>query len=141
MLRRIRSWPLVTIGWLHGTLFGSRSSGDSKPAVAFEKAQAEVSALARRLEQTFPNTNRDTGFTLLSSLGLDPQKRQEAHQFATLLMAAAGLVLLIACANVANLLLARGVSRQKEISIRVALGASRARLICQSLSEALLLVL
>ena len=124
----------VARGWL-------RAFGRLKPGVSLEQAQSEMSGLARSLEQAFPDTNKDVSITLVPNLGLGPKQRNEARNFAGLLAAVAALVLLIACANVANLLLARGQVRQKEIGIRLALGATRFRIVRQLLTESLLLSL
>jgi macrolide transport system ATP-binding/permease protein len=124
----------VARGWL-------RAFGSLKPNVSLEQAQAELSSLALELERSFPDTNKGVGVRLIPHLGLGPAQRNDARNFTSLLAAVAALVLLIACANVANLLLARGQRRQKEIGIRLALGATRLRLIRQLLIESLMLSL
>jgi len=113
--------------------------GRLKTGVALPQAQADMTIIARRLEQTYPNTNRGLGIALASGLGLQPQRRDEARIRMGILLAIGGLILLIVCANVANLMLARGAARRKEITIRLALGAGRVRLIRQLLTEALLI--
>jgi putative ABC transport system permease protein len=115
--------------------------GRLKHGVSEQEAQTDMSTIAGQLEQAYPDTNRGWTVTLFPVSKGNPQLMQETAPVAWLLMAIVGLVLLIACANVANLLIARASVRRKEISVRLALGASRFRLIRQLLTESLLLSL
>jgi predicted permease len=110
-----------------------------KPGVPIETAREELATLARHLATAYPDTNKDFGATLLSEWEAHNNLQAWLKAPLTILLAMCFLVLLIACVNVANLLLARSITRQKEISIRLALGAARGRLVRQLLTEATLL--
>jgi putative ABC transport system permease protein len=107
-----------------------------KPGVAAQQAHAELDTIARRLETQYPNANGMTGVTFLS---LYDYVVGDIRPILLVVLAAVAVVLLIGCANVANLLLARATARVKEVSIRTALGASRRRLLRQLLTESVLL--
>jgi putative ABC transport system permease protein len=114
-----------------------------KDGVRPEQAKAELRAIASDLEQAFPLANKGRSFTFqpLLESSIAPNQRNLFQRAGALLMVVVGIVLVIACFNIANLLLARAAGRKREISIRVAIGASRSRIVTQLLTEAMVLAL
>lgn len=121
-------------GWL--SLFGRL-----KQASTLEAAQTELGTIAAQLEQSYPASNSGGTVSLIRGLGRDADDRHSLTKFLGLLLAAVVLLLLIACTNVANLLMVRATTRSREIAVKLALGATRVRLIRQLLAEGLLLSL
>jgi predicted permease len=129
------------------TFFGESSSrsghnylvvGRLKPGVTVEQAQAEMASIASGLEKLYPNSNREKSVKVDR---LSDTMVSQVRLTLYLMLGSVGLVLLIACANVANLLLARATSRTREIAIRAAVGASRMRIIRQLIVESVILAI
>ncbi|HVH57269.1 MAG TPA: ABC transporter permease [Vicinamibacterales bacterium] len=110
--------------------------GRTRPGVSVEQARAEIDTIGKQLAKQYPDANEGVDMTAVS---LHEAMVGNVRQAFWVLLGAVGFVLLIACVNVANLLLARAASRESEIAVRTALGANRARLVRQLMTESLIL--
>jgi macrolide transport system ATP-binding/permease protein len=155
MKERTDVWIPMTM-WRHSNLLMAQAGGDVlnsrrsdiarlygrlKPGVTIEQAQADLSTIAGRLGQTYPETNAKQGARVIAGFGMSPGERREIGFLISVLFGIVVIVLLIACANVAGLMLARVSARKKEMGIRLALGAGRFRLARQLMTESAMLAL
>ncbi|HKQ61525.1 MAG TPA: ABC transporter permease [Candidatus Polarisedimenticolaceae bacterium] len=120
------------LGWL-------RVIGRLRSGVDVGQARAELETLGSALRREYPVDNEAFGIAVVSDFGIHPQARGQVRKFVLLLLGVTGLVLLVACANLANLLLARASARGREIGVRLALGARPRRVVRQLLTESILL--
>ena len=121
-----------TAGWLN--VFGRL-----RPGVTLDQARAELGTIAAQLARAYPQTNGHRGVDMLPGLGLDPDDKDALAAFFKVLLCAVGVLLVMACANVAGLMLIRTSARQREIAIRRATGASTGQIVRQLLAEGALL--
>ena len=140
--------PQLATGFLQENIDSRRALifrmvGRLKPGVTLAQAEAGLKTIAGQLAREYPDDNagRSVALLPLRQATINPGFRENVVSAAGLLLGVVGLVLLIACANVANLLLARATVRQREVAVRLSLGASRGRLVRQLLTEGLLLAL
>ena len=128
-----------------GTLLEQRNfrylevRGRIKPGVSLEQARQEVASIARGLEQTYPDTNRNFGMLVKTAFEARLDERGPSAPSAFMLMTLAFTVLLVACANVAGLLMSRAPAREKEMALRLAIGGARSRITRQVMTESVLL--
>jgi predicted permease len=122
--------------WNRASGYSTKAIGRLKPGVTLEQARADMDSVAQQLATAYPVEDKDTGITVMT---LKDSMVAEIRPFLLMLMAAVGFVLLIACVNVANLSLARSMSRTREFAIRTALGAGTKRVLRQLLTESVLL--